>query len=935
MLAVLERHTEVAQLLLNFKADPHSVDMDGRSPLSIADAKGLTELVSQMSNTSGHAPQSASPAISQTKDRTVNIQSPKWSIDPKKLAKRVKSSRGNTAHKLDRQESDGAKAKAESLITDRSAAGLFRSIENVRLVAHAKAKKLELSTVQEFLKLALQLANVKPETKDDIHWAALFRMRMLETASVLSSNQLDHLCTLMEKYESQENNSAASIYLIMAKSLRLYLLCHLHDPENSIVGLKCKPSLIESFSRITQTMQIAQRVLGSEAWLIGKSPTAIDSSSITFTASVSFTHSKSAIQDILASQELSDADKLTRIDSFLQFAEAVNQLPSHWEKRVVPGDFLIVAVTRPKETLRDIFADLLPAHTISRENQTGTNPETSADYLFLRYSGQYDQEKQLVSVYTKPDELETIQVPLYLCMPFPSSWELNFGHASSVDRLIDNPAVSLYSRLVLYLKEAMNNLLQERSLDMDLLERVIVFDVEVAEKDQVQGLLSLLQQLQDELPSEFLQQVTQRSRECIERLENAAMPLFQPTQQEHLEVLHSFSMETLVRERLDRLSAFCRQTLAFLDNQSVLVVNGTKKQEITSWWLSVIQQRVQRFLTGLHFDFEAVPYDYIDTPPNSLETIRTNLKIIQEILDRSNDIHNVQQLLDNVKEDVYPKINLFLDNAKAALCEKLNLSLKDFSVEAARDMLNEHERDLKDQKDEPEHQELWGVWMVGLLQDIEYLETIKRLEEEPVAGKGNLNVVPITGLVMSAFIRRETELRTVLEVWDPSWKVSRRSKRSVYRKSLDKRVSILISSRSENLRGDITPNDWLLQRQFHAAVPRAERRSHKADLGHHRILPSQVHTGDTSVACTAKVSFSLDVEHEMAEDGSEGKEEDEEEKEKEEGADPLEEEVDLLSSPGSMESILSNLSSMVTMSRETTAARLHQFERSHSRTGLL
>ena len=66
----------------------------------------------------------------------------------------------------------------------------------------------------------------------------------------------------------------------------------------------------------------------------------------------------------------------------------------------------------------------------------------------------------------------------------------------------------------------------------------------------------------------------------------------------------------------------------------------------------------------------------------------------------------------------------------------------------------------------------------NMIEDLKYLETMKEMEEEKERreregeGEGGggggwlANVVPLSGLILSCFFRREQELRTALELWD-------------------------------------------------------------------------------------------------------------------------------------------------------------------------
>jgi len=211
--------------------------------------------------------------------------------------------------------------------------------------------------------------------------------------------------------------------------------------------------------------------------------------------------------------------------------------------------------------------------------------------------------------------------------------------------------------------------------------------------------------------------------------------MFIPVKQTNLSLLESICMEDLIKRRFNKLAEYCGNALNYLENQKVLVVNGTKKHEITQWWLQVISDNVRSFLQGISYDFTAVRYDYIETPPDDLVAVRKNLQVVRAILNTKEDKYNVQGLLKSILSVVYPKIDLFIKNACVTLCDKISLSEEEFTVEKAFQLLEEMNLPKDDDTE-------------NLLKDIQYLETIKKLEVEKPSGKGDLNVVPISGLVM-------------------------------------------------------------------------------------------------------------------------------------------------------------------------------------------
>ena len=48
------------------------------------------------------------------------------------------------------------------------------------------------------------------------------------------------------------------------------------------------------------------------------------------------------------------------------------------------------------------------------------------------------------------------------------------------------------------------------------------------------------------------------------------------------------------------------------------------RNEMSSWWLSLIETRTLEILTGLGYVKDALPYNYLDKPPASLKAVENN-----------------------------------------------------------------------------------------------------------------------------------------------------------------------------------------------------------------------------------------------------------------------------------------------------------------------
>lgn len=62
-----------------------------------------------------------------------------------------------------------------------------------------------------------------------------------------------------------------------------------------------------------------------------------------------------------------------------------------------------------------------------------------------------------------------------------------------------------------------------------------------------------------------------------------------------------------------------------------------RKEDLTRWWLNLIETSVDAFLRSLGYDFDAVPFHYIDQPPVSMSIILKNLQMIRFLLKASSN----------------------------------------------------------------------------------------------------------------------------------------------------------------------------------------------------------------------------------------------------------------------------------------------------------
>eukprot|EP00758_Cryptobia_borreli_P015263 Tbor_TRINITY_DN6006_c0_g2::TRINITY_DN6006_c0_g2_i1::g.11276::m.11276 len=160
------------------------------------------------------------------------------------------------------------------------------------------------------------------------------------------------------------------------------------------------------------------------------------------------------------------------------------------------------------------------------------------------------------------------------------------------------------------------------------------------------------------------------------------------------------------------------------------------KEEAVSECLKRIENHVDNFLVEhFGFDTEAVPFNYLDVPPKSMESVRKNHGILQHCLE-----------------------DLFLPSSAthSLLLAPLTKAIWEETLEPLRRMLCNKV-------------DLYALQMTAVGDDLKHLDLMVEAETVFLTSRpttfGPADVVPIGGLIASRLHRLENEARTVLAHW--------------------------------------------------------------------------------------------------------------------------------------------------------------------------
>eukprot|EP00164_Ancoracysta_twista_P002515 GFYU01003348.1.p1 GENE.GFYU01003348.1~~GFYU01003348.1.p1 ORF type:complete len:802 (-),score=199.68 GFYU01003348.1:246-2651(-) len=214
------------------------------------------------------------------------------------------------------------------------------------------------------------------------------------------------------------------------------------------------------------------------------------------------------------------------------------------------------------------------------------------------------------------------------------------------------------------------------------------------------------------------------------------------------------------------VSAIMQQSLC---KEACLCLDGTRSNEMNKWWLDHTRDAVNSFLKELGYDFGAVPFDYTSTPPDDIPAVQRNLQLVNEVLDEENDPHGVHKLLEDVRTVVYGRVDEFITTAEAHIADAKSMLSRCLVSNTAAD--GDSLKTAGDVESDcgASHSGVCGHYrhrICKLADNIQYLSEMRSYEPGGKnAGVKSLDVVPISGIVLSRFVRMKHELDTVLMEW--------------------------------------------------------------------------------------------------------------------------------------------------------------------------
>jgi len=276
-----------------------------------------------------------------------------------------------------------------------------------------------------------------------------------------------------------------------------------------------------------------------------------------------------------------------------------------------------------------------------------------------------------IIVFASAGENRTEVVDIARAVPLTPEMHLLLGSAAKMAKLVTDSISVLTNHLKDEVRILILDYLQEEGIDIEVLDRC------VDNKMTLRDLLNL-REIHTKLTKMYanseplLQKVEAYAATSISDFRKAMEEheVFLPTRDLRLDELESWPFCALAKNRLMRYIGLCEGSIDQLLIEKRAYMNGSYKINLGDWWLKLIQKRVRAKLENIGYVFDAIPPDYINKPPRDMETIQRNLALLKDCLSPSADPHGIQDLVKELNDQIYPRIDEFLELSTCVLVDQ-------------------------------------------------------------------------------------------------------------------------------------------------------------------------------------------------------------------------------------------------------------------------
>jgi hypothetical protein len=127
---------------------------------------------------------------------------------------------------------------------------------------------------------------------------------------------------------------------------------------------------------------------------------------------------------------------------------------------------------------------------------------------------------------------------------------------------------------------------------------------------------------------------------------------FEKTPTQLLKIIYSH------KQQIDAKLAALRK---FVQN----IFDGVRKNELSEWWLTFIEETVNEYLKGVGYDGSVIPDDYISNPPTNIGIVKANLDLIRKAMNDTSA--EFCSFLEKTTHSVYVELHAFVKEIESVL----------------------------------------------------------------------------------------------------------------------------------------------------------------------------------------------------------------------------------------------------------------------------
>eukprot|EP01132_Coremiostelium_polycephalum_P004925 gene4925-6139_t len=391
----------------------------------------------------------------------------------------------------------------------------------------------------------------------------------------------------------------------------------------------------------------------------------------------------------------------------------------------------------------------------SNFNDESIDMSGSSTYIFARFEEEINRTCKL---YTNPSEETLFSINInHVYKLSPEILDL-IKNEKYIIRLVNDPSVPFSHMLSFKERLFFNEYMEEKGINLNIFEKCKNNTISFVDLPVLKQSISIFGEIDKNLAtSTFLSNVIKLAKqESRPFLDN----------EEFVKSIESHR-EKQVRSRIHQNFITLDSSYYKLHIEKKEILEGTSKNKLSQWWLTLVREHVESFLIKSGFDFNAIPPDYLEKPPQNFTIVKNNLELLHGLLTNNQDESKYQKefikVVNRLNETVYPMIDEFILKSKLVILDSMDLFTDPVEILMEKDLLNLDGLIQLFQKKKESFEKGKLHQMERLIKDIEYVLEMKRLENNP--NEKRLDIVPISGLAFSRIHRLENETRTVLDFW--------------------------------------------------------------------------------------------------------------------------------------------------------------------------